>query len=96
MRVATKTVAVFSGSAVPPNGVFRMSWLEQNLNQETCLTCQHFKLCPRRVKTIGSRLFIEFDKSTGGCGLFNNFPTVITKKPHAGSFCHYKRWVELP
>lgn len=73
-----------------------MSWLTQNLNDKICLTCQHFKGCPRRVKSIGRSLFIEYDTTKGGCGLFNNFPKLWNERVIGVSFCHYTRWRELP
>lgn len=72
-----------------------MSWLSQELNKECCLTCQHFKV-GRRLKSMGRNLFIEYDATTGSCKLFNNFPRIINCKPTIGSWCHYKRWVEIP
>ncbi len=65
------------------------------LNREICLTCHHYNI-PRRVEVIGSKMFIDYDKTMGGCKLYNDFPKVCTSKPFTGSFCHYKRWVDLP
>ncbi|MCQ2351925.1 MAG: hypothetical protein MJ033_00415 [Victivallaceae bacterium] len=72
-----------------------MSWLTQNIEKECCLTCQHFKV-GRRLKVMGRNLFIEYDSVLGACKLFNNFPKGIECRPMTGSFCRYKKWVELP
>ena len=72
-----------------------MSWRSQDFDKKICLTCQHFK-CSRRVKSIGRNFFIEYDEVKGGCKLFNNMPTLWNEKVIGVSFCHYKRWVELP
>ena len=65
------------------------------LQKEICLTCQYYNI-PRRIEVIGTKMFIDFDASTGGCSLQNNFPKPYTSKPFTGSWCHYKRWIELP
>jgi len=65
------------------------------LEQEICLTCQYFRI-PRRVEVIGSKMFIDYNASMGNCQLFQNVPRVCTCKANSVSFCHYKRWVELP
>jgi hypothetical protein len=66
-----------------------------DLQKEICLTCQYYNI-PRRIEVIGSKMFIDYDSSTGGCKLCNNFPKPCTSKPFSGHWCHYKRWVELP
>ena len=66
-----------------------------DLNREICLTCHYYKI-PRRIEVIGKKVFIDYDKTMGGCGLFNDFPKVCTCRPFSGGFCHYKRWLELP
>lgn len=71
-----------------------MSWLTKDFNRETCLTCQHCKI-GRRMKSIGRDYFIEYDSITGNCKLFNNYPTQINNKLTT-TWCHYRRWVELP
>ena len=65
------------------------------LNREICLTCHYFDI-PRRIEVIGRQVFIDYDATTGGCKLFNNFPRVCTCKPFTGHYCRYKRWLELP
>ncbi len=71
-------------------------FLFHELNKEICLTCQHFRQCPRKVKVVGRQMFIAYEKTMGACGLFNNFPTIITTKANFVHYCHYKRWVDLP
>ena len=65
------------------------------LDRSVCLTCQHFK-GKRKVEVIGRKMFIDFEKNTGNCRIFNDFPVIIST--HAGhcSWCHYKRWNQLP
>ena len=65
------------------------------LDQEICLTCQHFKI-PRRLQVIGSKLFIDYDASMGSCKIFQNVPRLCTCKANTVHFCHYKRWNQLP
>ena len=65
-----------------------------DLQKEICLTCHYYNI-PRRIEVIGGKVFIDYDATTGGCSLFNNFPKPCTSRP-MGSWCHYKRWVELP
>ena len=65
------------------------------LDKEICLTCQYYDT-PRRVEVIGNKVFIDFDKTTGNCKLFNSIMRINTCKAGSTSFCHYKRWVELP
>ena len=72
-----------------------MSWLSQDIDQQTCLTCQHFRV-GRRVKNVGGRIFIEYDATKGGCGIYNNFPKLVNERVTGLSFCRYSRWVELP
>ena len=67
----------------------------KDLHKEICLTCQYFDT-PRRVQVIGRDTFIDYDKDTGGCRLFNNMMRICNTKAGITSFCHYKRWVELP
>lgn len=73
-----------------------MSWFTIDLKQKTCLTCQHFKGVPRKLRSVGRALHLEYDAQLGGCGLFNNFPRLINQKAGWGSFCHYSRWRNLP
>ena len=72
-----------------------MSRLSHDLDAKICLTCQHFRI-GRRVKSIGRNIFIEYDSTKGGCSLFNNFPKLCNELVTGVSFCHYRRWVELP
>lgn len=65
-------------------------------NQKICLTCQHFKGVERHLLAFGSNLFIDYDKTMGKCGIFNDFPKLINEKAGLVSFCHYTRWRELP
>ncbi|MBQ4480901.1 MAG: hypothetical protein II943_09705 [Victivallales bacterium] len=65
------------------------------LDRKVCLTCQYFK-GERRLEVIGSKLFIDFDKNTGACKLWHDFPVVVNAPGDRCSWCHYKRWVELP
>lgn len=66
-----------------------------DLQKKCCLTCQYFKI-RRKVEVIGSQVFIDYDSSTGNCGIFNNFPYVVTQPANMSSTCRYKRWVQLP
>ena len=72
-----------------------MAWVSQDLDKEICLTCQYFKV-GRRLKNIGGRLFIEYDATKGGCGVYNNFPKLVNERVVGLSFCRYRRWTELP
>ena len=73
-----------------------MSWFTIDLEQKTCLTCQHFRGCPRRLQNVGRTLQLQFDAQMGVCGIFNNFPKHINEKAGMVSYCHYTRWRELP
>ena len=66
-----------------------------DLQKKCCLTCQYFKI-RRKVEIIGSQVFIDYDSSTGNCGIFNNFPYVVNQPANMTSTCRYKRWVQLP
>lgn len=65
------------------------------LQKKCCLTCQYFK-GTRRVEVIGRQTFIDYDNPKGACGIYNNFPKLISEPANATSFCRYKRWVDLP
>ena len=60
------------------------------LDRSVCLTCQYFK-GKRKVEVIGRKMFIDFEKNTGNCRIFNDFPVIITTRAGHCSWCHYKR-----
>ena len=73
-----------------------MSYLTQELDDKVCLTCQYYTGNSRKLIAKGRLLFIEYEKTRGGCSLFNDYPRLVNDKATTGNFCHYKRWVELP
>ena len=73
-----------------------MPFLTNELDKPRCLTCHYCTQCNRKVVVCGRSLFIEYDRTTCGCGLFNDFPGPVDRKPFTGHFCRYKRWLELP
>ena len=73
-----------------------MAFLSQNLDDKICLTCHYYTGIGRRLIARGRLLFIEYEKTTGGCGLFRDFPKLCNCKATNSDFCHYKRWVDLP
>ena len=65
------------------------------LDRKVCLTCQYFN-GTRKLEVIGRQLFIDYEKTTGTCRLYRDFPVIINAPGDRCSWCHYKRWVELP
>ena len=65
------------------------------LDRSVCLTCQYFK-GKRKVEVIGRKMFIDFDKNNGNCRIFNDFPVIVNTRAGHCSWCHYKRWSQLP
>lgn len=66
-----------------------------DIQRRCCLTCQHFR-GRRAVEVIGRQTFIDYDSTTGNCGVFNNVPKLITEPAGVVSYCRYKRWIDLP
>jgi len=66
-----------------------------DIQKRCCLTCQFFRM-NRNVEVIAGKVFINYESTKGGCGLYNNFPKLINEPAGMVSFCKYKRWVELP
>ena len=48
-----------------------MSWLSQDLDQQTCLTCQHFRIADRDGKEQG--LHFTFDIEDSSDNDFNDY-----------------------
>ncbi|MCQ2352432.1 MAG: hypothetical protein MJ033_03015 [Victivallaceae bacterium] len=72
-----------------------MAYQSREMDREMCLTCHYFK-CVRSVKMIGNHMYIEYHSNQGKCSLWNDFPRSVNCRPTSGSFCNYKRWIELP
>ena len=66
-----------------------------DLNKEICLTCHYYKI-NRRIVSVGGKIFLEHDGSTGCCGLQPAVKRNLNSPPIQGTFCKYKRWMELP
>ena len=66
-----------------------------DLDKKICLTCHYYRI-NRKVEVIGSKVFIDHDGSTGCCGLLPTVKRNLNSPPIQGSFCKYKRWLELP
>ena len=70
-------------------------FLFHDLDKRICLTCQYY-LIERNIKVVGRQVFIEHSGKTGNCSIFNNFPRALACPANSTSYCHYKRWNELP
>lgn len=66
-----------------------------DLDKKICLTCHYYRI-NRKVEAIGGKLFIDHDGSTGCCGLLPTVKRNLNSPPIQGTFCKYKRWLELP
>ena len=55
------------------------------LHREICLTCHYYDI-PRRMVVGGRQVFIDYDATTGGCTLFNNFSAGLHLRALQGAF----------